>query len=398
MVEIYGNGGVKGIFLAGAAGAALVYLALVFLFAVDSHLSVEILVFLTVLGGFFYFLGVPYFAEDARNKFRLLTLAGAGMVLIDYAIHFYYGAAETENTLMLAVAGLFSVVGLVTFVAGIAMWGIAVSKRQMQSLKETARVLQESEKTRHEFIDMIAHQLKTPLTPVKGYSEMLQDGAFGKLTPKQQDAIAVIHDSVTQLDDLITKMLHISRLEAGKMSLVKGSVSIGDVVKAVLAETQAFAGAKDITILSEIPESLPQVSANKDALISVLSNLVHNAIKFTPRTGRIAIEAKERAADVLVSVRDNGVGISEERLVHVFDRFHAATPATDGTTIGAGLGLSICKGIINAHGGKVWAESELGTGSIFYFTLPKDGTKAAAQQQEEGGQKREGSEPTSAFG
>ncbi|MFH1225397.1 MAG: HAMP domain-containing sensor histidine kinase [Candidatus Diapherotrites archaeon] len=374
MTEFYSREGAIKFFVSGSAAAVLFYLALTFWFSVHPRIAAEAAVFASILALTGRFLFALWREQYPHTRTAYLMVVGSAMLIFIFVFDMYAQLTGTEigNEPVPVLAGIAFVLGFIFFVAGFWIWVLAISASRTKALEGNSRALQESEKTRHEFIDMITHQLKTPLTPVKGYSEMLLNDDFGKLTPKQREAMGVIHGSVAQLDDLITKMLHISRLEAGKMSLAKASVSIGDVVKAVLAETQAFAGAKDITLLSEVPESLPKVSANKDAVISVLSNLVHNAIKFTPHTGKIAIEAKERAEDVLVAVRDNGVGISEERLAHTFDRFHAATPATDGTTIGAGLGLSICRSIINAHGGKIWAESELGVGSIFYFTLPKE--------------------------
>lgn len=378
MHMLYTRKGMETMLITGAIIVPAFYIILVFILGIGAHDAKDIVIFLTFLGTLIYHMSAIYFVPTSRNKYWYFVAVGASMVLAGYAAEFYYKGYVPENSAFMGFFGILSVLGIVLFIAGLGTWAVTLSRHELDRLKQTALILQESEKTRHQFIDMISHQLKTPLTPVKGYSEMLKDGTLGPLNPKQESAVNVIHESVDQLDDLITKMLHISRLEAGKMKFTKCAVSVADVVKDVLSETQAFAKTKDVILLTSIPEGMPPLFANRDAIISVLNNLVHNAIKFTPQTGKVVIEAHENPQEIVVSVKDNGVGIADDKIAHLFEKFHSVTPSTDGRVVGTGFGLSICKGIVEAHGGKIWVESELGVGSKFFFSLPKDGIKAGA--------------------
>lgn len=219
--------------------------------------------------------------------------------------------------------------------------------------------------------NIISHELKVPLTPIRGYADMLYYDKFGKLNRRQKAAVNVIRESTNQLCELVDKILHVARLESGKAILKKEKTDLKSLVMAGVEGVVSFAKTKGIKLTVKLPKDLPLVNADADEIIVTLTNLLYNAVKFTPKTGGVEVGAKETPRETLVWVKDNGIGIPKSEQKSIFEKFHKTRPSIEGDISGSGLGLYICKRIVEAHGGKIWVESKVGIGSAFYFTIPK---------------------------
>jgi len=224
------------------------------------------------------------------------------------------------------------------------------------------------ERTREEFVGNVSHELRTPLSLIKGYTETLLDGA--KNEPETATRfLQTIERNAGRLQLLIEDLLTISQLESGRVSLNLQPLALGAVVEKVLADYQERAARKGITLRHE-PGAFA-VRADEVRLQQVLGNLVDNAIKYGRSGGNVWWTARATGTDKLeISVRDDGPGIPADALNRVFERFYRADKARSREAGGTGLGLAIVKHIVQSHGGEVWATSEVGVGTTFFFTLP----------------------------
>ncbi len=247
---------------------------------------------------------------------------------------------------------------------------IAIERAQLTKEAEEARALHEADRLRSEFISSVSHELRTPLTLIKGYSTSLlrQDASWDEET--QREFLQTIDEKTDELRDLIDKLLQSAKLEAGALKLEKEPVLIPRLARKVVEEIASRAKKHDFAL--DFTSSFPVVEADVRCMEQVLHHLIENAIKYSPKGGKIAIAGKVKDGKVLVSVSDEGVGIPPEHQNKVFERFHRVDSVQTRGTPGSGLGLSITKGHVEAHGGEVWLESTVGKGSKFYFSLPFD--------------------------
>ncbi len=243
--------------------------------------------------------------------------------------------------------------------------------RIYKELEESYEKLKDLDRTKMEFFTLISHELRNPLAIIKGYTELLYDGTLGPLNDKQKDKLARIRENVDKLADMVGKMSEISSLETRKYTVERGPVSMGDMVGEI-AETMGFLFKnKRITLNVDIPENLPLVEVDRKKMEQVLLNLLNNALKYTPEGGHVTVTAEDRPADILVSVWDTGIGIPQKDLDKIFSGFYHSGYKLSYEYKGPGLGLAISRKIIEGHGGRIWAKSEVGKGSTFYFTIPK---------------------------
>ncbi len=228
--------------------------------------------------------------------------------------------------------------------------------------------IRQIETTRREFVSNVSHELRTPLTAMKAMAETLEGGALDE-PQVARDFVQRIHGEIDRMSSMVNELLELSRLESGQVKLQISPVELPSLVQEVLSQFQERAMAKDIRLDVSLAEGLPSVSGEKEKLRQVLSNLVDNALKFTPEHGQVTITANVAGKMVEVAVRDTGIGIPEEHLPHIFERFYKVDPSRrDG---GTGLGLAIVKHTVQAYGGDVRVESKEGAGSTFTFTLPR---------------------------
>lgn len=223
-------------------------------------------------------------------------------------------------------------------------------------------------RTRDEVLGIVAHDVRAPLHAIALASVMLERKLPKSADVKCQESLKTIMWSVARAEHLIRDLLDVSRMDAGALTLVRSAVATKSVVVDVVAALRALAAEESIEVRLETAEELPTIWADQGRLMQVLENLIGNATKFTPKGGCITVTVTPDSREfVRFSVADTGAGIPEQDLPHVFDRFWQAEA---GSREGAGLGLPICKGIVETHGGRIWVESTLGRGSRFSFTMP----------------------------
>ncbi|KKM09318.1 hypothetical protein SY88_19305 [Clostridiales bacterium PH28_bin88] len=229
--------------------------------------------------------------------------------------------------------------------------------------------LRKLEQVRTDFVANVSHELKTPVTAIKGFTETLLDGALEDESTVRR-FLGIIDKEATRLINLIKDLLDLSQLETRRVVGEKRPVALNEVAEEVLAELGAGLREGCMTVRMEFPPDLPEVPADRERLRQVLANLVDNAIKYTPAGGEITMGGSLAGEEVQVWVKDTGIGIPAPDLDRVFERFYRVDKGRSRHSGGTGLGLSIVKHIVENHGGRVWVDSEPGRGSTFYFTLP----------------------------
>jgi PAS domain S-box-containing protein len=245
----------------------------------------------------------------------------------------------------------------------------SVVLRDITEQVELQRRLQRAVRARDDTVGVVAHDLRNPVSAVKMLSSaLLQRDDIEGLPTEATEQLRLIRAASLQMDRLIQDLLDVTRLETGRMTVHPQPEATLAMLDGSLQTLRPLVEEAGIELRVEAPPTLPHVSADAERIGQVLSNLVGNAIKFTNQGGLITVRAVHDAEAVTISVTDTGVGISNEHLPNIFDRFWQSTQSTIRSR-GAGLGLPIARGIVQAHGGRLWAESAFGKGSTFYFTL-----------------------------
>ncbi|KJS13328.1 MAG: hypothetical protein VR67_04925 [Peptococcaceae bacterium BRH_c8a] len=226
------------------------------------------------------------------------------------------------------------------------------------------------EKIRTEFVDNVSHELKTPVTAIKGFTETLLDGAM-----YQQDTcrefIEIIDNETARLSRLVHELLDLSKIESKPMQIKTSPVDINEIVRDTAAKLRGQIDSAGLELKLSLPNKPVLIKANSDMIDQVLINLIDNAMKYTHTAGRIAVEVTDDDQDAVIRVRDNGIGIPAKDLDRIFERFYRVDKTRSRAMGGTGLGLSIVKHIVELHGGTVGVQSTPGVGSEFFFTLPK---------------------------
>ncbi|HEX5942561.1 MAG TPA: ATP-binding protein [Anaerolineales bacterium] len=228
--------------------------------------------------------------------------------------------------------------------------------------------LRRLETVRRDFVSNLSHELRTPLASLKALAETLQEGALED-PPAAQRFVDQIQIEVDALTQMVNELLELSKIESGRFSLERSPVAASDLLRSAAQRMQVQAERANITVRVECEENLPRVQVDSQRLEQVLINLIHNAIKFTRPGGEVLLCAESGPGEVRFSVRDTGVGIPADEVSRIFERFYRVDKSRTGR--GTGLGLSIAKHIVEAHKGRIWAESTEGQGSMFYFTVPQ---------------------------
>jgi len=227
----------------------------------------------------------------------------------------------------------------------------------------------EIDQMKSEFISLASHQLRTPLSAVKTYTHMLMEGYMGDVTPEQKRSLSTIVSAANRMNELISTLLNITRIESGNIAVTPKSVNLIKLCEEAIREVRRSAEEKEIALSFKYTSA---ASAKTDALIAkeILNNLVSNAIKYTPARGSVTIKLSKRAKEYIISVHDTGFGIPEEARDKIFTKFFRAANVVKRETSGTGLGLYLVKGLAEQLGGTIWFDSEENQGSTFYFSLP----------------------------
>lgn len=226
----------------------------------------------------------------------------------------------------------------------------------------------ELDQMKTDFTALVAHELRTPMTSIKGALGLLLGGAGGELSDDAREMLEIALHNTERLVRLVNDILDVTRLESGKMVMKRSPLDVSRIAKQAAAELDAFAGERGVRVELELAPNLPRVIADADRIEQVVVNLLSNAIKFSDSGTTVTVRTRQDGRQVWIQVADQGPGIPKDELGRIFEKFHRG-PGTRKTQ-GTGLGLAICKDIVEAHGGRIWAESEPGAGSVFTVTLP----------------------------
>jgi signal transduction histidine kinase len=234
--------------------------------------------------------------------------------------------------------------------------------------KVTEKLLQELAKRKSSFVANVAHELKNPLSIIRESMSLILDEFGGKISGKQREILEIGKRSTNRLIRLVSNLLDLSQIAAGKMKLKEEEIHLDILVEEVLKIYEREISKKKLVLKKEIPLNIGSIIGDRDKLTEVLINLLNNAIKYTPEGGNIVVKMNEIEREIRFEIADTGPGISEDHIDEVFDKFFRITSEQQE---GTGLGLPIAKNIVELHKGKLWVESEVGKGSKFVFTLPR---------------------------
>ncbi|MHB1319277.1 MAG: sensor histidine kinase [Anaerolineae bacterium] len=226
--------------------------------------------------------------------------------------------------------------------------------------------LAEAEQQRRQMTADIAHELRTPLSLILGHAEAIEDGVL----PATPEAVSIIHDEARSLARLVDDLRTLSLADAHQLSMAIQPVSPADLLQRAAATYRPRAAEQGITLTASADEALPVVAADSGRVAQVLGNLLSNALRHTPPGGKITLQAVQEGAFVRLGVTDSGPGIAPDDLPHIFDRFYRGDASRHRESGGSGLGLGIARSLVEAQGGRIWAESPPGSGATFWFTLP----------------------------
>ena len=243
--------------------------------------------------------------------------------------------------------------------------------REQKRIKMQNIQLKKLDRIKSEFLNITSHELRTPMSAIKGYAQMIFKEALGPITDEQKKALNVVLRNINRLDNLIRDILDVSRLESGTMKFLPEHVDIKEMVLQVVETMQSSAETKKIQIKTEIQENLPRLFVDPERIKQVIINIINNAIKVSPENSTVIVRVKKDKKDkILFEIQDFGKGIPKNKQKKIFETFYQVDSGMDRKFGGAGLGLAISRGIILSHGGKIWVNSKLGEGSTFKFTLP----------------------------
>lgn len=359
---------------------------------------------------FYYLIIYKYFSRSKRLYLKeiadIILIGSLILILKDWGQYFYalfflpIAAAalslEFINALLIAaVASLFVIFEIFMGAEGMYPQGGSISQgvwqvsliilitvfcrilamqiREERSAKEESlarqKVLQEESSRQKEFLSLTSHQLYTPLSMIRGFASMLDDGTLGKLTSQQQDAAGEIYRNSKRMAALVDELLSISRIQAGTFEIKKEKVKIEDLIAEIVSEFQKALPKKNVILVFSKPTGLPEISIDKDKIRQVICILLDNSIKYTP-AGKVTISCRKKNDTLDVLVKDEGVGLKQEDFDKLFEPFFRGKNILELDNKGTGLGLYIARLLVEKHGGKIWAEPPGDKGATFTFSLP----------------------------
>jgi signal transduction histidine kinase len=251
-----------------------------------------------------------------------------------------------------------------------------LAQLELQLAEATRRVteLEARDSLKTQFLANISHDLRTPLTAIITYAEILRDGILGELSPRQRDSISGIITGGRQLLDMVGEILTYARGAANQLTLSLSEFSFISVAEQVCSINDSLASRKGVTVERNVSPDLPPIWADREKTSHILGNLLGNAIDFTPGGGRVWVSARVVSTgsipSLLVEVGDTGIGIAHEHHDMIFQEFAQVDSSASRRHHGTGLGLTIARKLVELHGGRIWLESEVGGGSRFFFTIP----------------------------
>ncbi|MFH0886855.1 MAG: ATP-binding protein [bacterium] len=241
----------------------------------------------------------------------------------------------------------------------------------MSDLREAHTECVQLSQTKSHFVSLVSHEIRTPLTSVKEAIAIVDDGMAGSVTEQQRKFLGIARNNVERINKLVNDLLDLARIESGKVELNKELLNISTIIDEVSQNLKPQFVTKNITFKNELPANLPEIMADKDMMVRLLINLIGNSVKYTEENGIIYAKGKSDRKSISIIIEDNGIGMLPEDLPKVFEIYHRLDQEELERIKGSGMGLAICREIVEMHGGRIWAESEgEGKGSKFIFILP----------------------------
>ena len=318
--------------------------------------------------------GLQLITEIARSKPETLTVLMTGHGTIDSAVEAMKQGASDYLTKPLDLDETI-----------IRIRKVLEDRQRFIKLKEFADQLERANQElrridaiKSEFVSVASHELRTPLAAIKNAVQLILKGKTGEINKNQEKFLSMAERNINRLTNILNDLLNLSRIESGKIELKFKNLALKEVIELTASSLRPQADTKSIQIEVDVFEPLPGVYGDPEKIEQILTNLIGNSMKFTPDGGKILITAKPFSHDrkggygdrVAISVKDTGIGIPPEHLEAIFEKFHQVEGSLHRSVSGTGLGLAITKGLVEAHQGKIWVESEVGNGSTFTFTLP----------------------------
>ncbi len=239
----------------------------------------------------------------------------------------------------------------------------------------------EIDNMRSEFVSLASHQLRTPLSAIKWFLEIVLNEEVGKLKPKQKELLEKTYESSERMVELVNALLNISRIESGRISVNPEPTDVVEITQSAIDQITPLVKLKKHKVTFSYDKKIPEINLDKRLVGESISNLISNAVKYTPEKGKIDINVDKKKTTVEISVKDNGYGIPKKEQYRVFEKFYRSDKAITSETEGTGLGLFIVKSVIESSGGRVWFDSAEGKGSTFYISLPLTGSKKVSGEK-----------------
>ncbi len=313
--------------------------------------------------------GLQLVAEIAKSKPEVLTVLMTDHETMDSALEAMKQGASDCLTKPLNVEEMI-----------VRLQRVLEERQRFVRLKELAAQLERAnqefkrlDQMKSEFISVASHELRTPLATIKNIVQLILKGRTGEINEVQADFLSMAEKNTDRLTSILNNLLDLSRIEYGKIDIKSEELDLRGIIEFILSSLKPQAEEKSIQLYMELPKELPLIYGDRGKIEQILTNLIGNAIKFTPEGGEVSVLSKPFYADgnmVAISVRDSGIGIPEDQLERVFEKFYQVDGSLHRSTSGTGLGLAITKGLVEANDGTIWAESQVGKGSTFTFTLP----------------------------
>ncbi len=365
--------------LAGALGV-LAVLQVLLLFVVNPSFGILVLPAILLLSASLLCLGGSFWWTGATRRqpgqfWVAVPLTAHGLWVLTFPLivpsshswlgYFVIGGLQSLNGIGMLVYVLRS--------------NLNEQRRLAMQLQQQNLRLAELDRLKSSFVSVVSHELRTPLSAIKGYAEFLEDGLGGELSSAQREFLSEIQAGSARLERLVDDLLDFARLESGSLQLTCAEDDLTRTVQSVVNALRPQAIAKSITLSTHFPPEPTWLSYDGLRIEQVLINLLGNALKFTPDGGEVSVTVTPAPDQVRLEVRDTGIGVDAEKLPRLFEQFFQVDPSSTRQSGGVGLGLSIVKALVEAHGGRIGAESEPGVGSRFWVTLPREeGLRAAA--------------------
>ncbi len=311
-------------------------------------------------------------SRKMNSIFFIVMLGGSATILISF---YLINIDSLVNNEFLPIKykvmgiGIFIVIVhiLLTFVIRIIFSKLQHAKAVINQQNEELR---KTDKEKSEFIAMVTHDLRTPIVPIASYSQMLIQERFGELNDRQKEKLKVIISSTESLQNLVSDIHDLHKADLNKLKFNLEPTDVNEIIRQSIATVLPLANRRGV-IFEDLTTPSLEINVDKQRMIQVVTNLIKNAIDFVPfEDGVIRIEYQLQDNNMILSIVDNGIGIPKDKINNLFNRFYQSDSSNNGGRSSSGLGLYICKVIVEQHGGKIWAESEFGKGTLMKISLP----------------------------